>query len=259
MVVREFPAGMPWKGAEEKKQKQGINNARLAYVLHVHQLDYKRMKTLLAYMKEMDIWHKHWGNASFTIKLPDEKSPQGVKTKHIQMVQTHGSVQLSMGAGSIEGMINIDTLFILRLLPGADGKPHNPTTTSVREVFSLMEINKKKVWICLSTGSNWMSTGYFSSVVKDIKEHVAAFVLCPGAQVYWWLRRRGCITEDINQLIRQCFTLSQQQKVTKSKYLKDPGHAAVDQSNADDIINAAMTQGIYDLTLGLLDKESKFL
>jgi hypothetical protein len=60
---------------------------------------------------------------------------------------------------------------------------------------------------------------------------------------------------DINQLIRHCFTLSQQQKVTKSKYLKELGHAVVDQSNADDIINAATTQGIYDLTLGLLDKE----
>ncbi len=53
--------------------------------------------------------------------------------------------------------------------------------------------------------------------------------------------------------------MSQQQKVTKSKYLKDLGHAAVDQSDADDIINAAMTQGIYDLTLGLSDKERQVL
>ncbi len=104
-----------------------------------------------------------------------------------------------------------------------------------------------------------MSTGYFSSVVEDIKEHVVAFVLCPGAQVYWWLCRRGCVTEDINQLIRHCFKLSQQQKVTKSKYLKDLGHAAVDQSNAVNIINAATTQGIYDLTLGLSDKERQVL
>jgi hypothetical protein len=131
----------------------------------------------------------------------------------------HGSVQLSMEAALINGMIDVDTSFMLRLLPGADGKPRTMTTTLVREVFSLMEINEKKVWICLSMGSNGMSTCYFSSIVKDINEHVAAFVQCPGAQVYWWLRRRGCITEDINRLIRHCFTLSQQQKVTKSKYL----------------------------------------
>ncbi len=67
------------------------------------------------------------------------------------------------------------------------------------------------------------------------------------------------MAEDINRLIRHCFTLSQQQKVTKSKYLKDLGHAAVDQSNAVDIINAATTQGIYNLALGLSDKERQVL
>jgi hypothetical protein len=92
------------------------------------------------------------------------------------------------------------------------------------------------------------------SVVEDIKEHVAAFILCPGAQVYWWLCHRGCVTEDVNCLIRHCFTLSQQQKVTKSKYIKDMGRAMIDQDDADGIIHAATTQGIYDLTLGLSDK-----
>jgi hypothetical protein len=101
------------------------------------------MKTLLAYAKEMDLWHKHWGNTSFTIEQPEEKSLQGVKTKNIQIVQTHGLVQLSMGAAFIKGMININTSFTIRLLPEADGKPRTPTTTLVREVFSLMEIYEK--------------------------------------------------------------------------------------------------------------------
>ncbi len=33
----------------------------------------------------------------------------------------------------------------------------------------------------------------------------------------------------------------------------------IDQTNADDIINAATTQGINDLTLGLSDKEQRML
>ncbi len=140
------------------------------------------------------------------------------------MVQTHGLVQLSMGAASIEGMINVNTFFTFRLLPGADGKPRPPTQTSVREVFSLIQINEKKVWICLSTGTNGISNGNFSSIVEEIKEHVAAFVLCPGAQVYWWLCRRGCVTEDVNRMIRHCFSLSQQRKVTQS-----PGNSSTKQ------------------------------
>ncbi len=39
-VNREFLPGMPWEDAEEKKKKQGGNNARLAYVLQVQQPDY---------------------------------------------------------------------------------------------------------------------------------------------------------------------------------------------------------------------------
>ncbi len=76
-VVREFPAGMPWEGAEEKSKSKELTAPGWP-MFHVYQPDYERTKKLLAYAKEMDIWHKHWGNAAFTIKLPDEKSPQGV-------------------------------------------------------------------------------------------------------------------------------------------------------------------------------------
>ncbi len=47
--------------------------------------------------------------------------------------------------------------------------------------------------------------------------------------------------------------------MTKSNYIKDEGHAVIDQTNADNIINAATTQGIYDLTLGLSDKKRRVL
>jgi hypothetical protein len=40
-------------------------------------------------------------------------------------------------------------------------------------------------------------------------------------------------------------------------YAKDAGHAIIDQTDADDIVNAATTQGIYDLTLELSDKERR--
>ncbi len=39
-VTREYSPRMPWEDAEEKKKKQGGNNARLVYVLQVYQPDY---------------------------------------------------------------------------------------------------------------------------------------------------------------------------------------------------------------------------
>ncbi len=107
----------------------------------------------------------------------------------------------------LEGLIDADTNFTLCLLPDADGNSRPPMVKSIWEIFNIMEINDKKVWICMSTGSNGMSS-YFSSMAQEISEHVAAFIACLGAQVYWWLRHRGCITADINNLIMNCFILS---------------------------------------------------
>jgi hypothetical protein len=107
------------------------------------------------------------------------------------MVQTHGSVQLSLRAASISRVIDADSHFTLQLTPDMDGNPRAPTTTSLRETFQMMEVEGRKVWICMARGSNGNYTGYFSSVVTLISTHVTNFFACLGAQVYWWLRQRG--------------------------------------------------------------------
>jgi hypothetical protein len=121
----------------------------------------------------------------------------------------------------------------------------------------MMEVNSKKVWICMARGSNGKYTGYFSSVLELINAHVTNFVACPGAQVYWWLRQRGCLAEDVNQMVRHCFMLDQQQKITKSKYVSKKGYAILAKKDSDDIINAVAGEGIYDTSLGLSDKECR--
>ena len=104
------------------------------------------------------------------------------------MVQTHGPVQLSLGVASINGVIDVDSMFLLQLTLGSDGSPRVATQTSLREVFCMMEVKSRKVWICLSKGSTGKYTGYFSSMVESINDHVKNFVAYPRAQVYWWLR-----------------------------------------------------------------------
>jgi hypothetical protein len=104
------------------------------------------------------------------------------------MVQTHGSVQLGVGAATINGVINVDSKFTLGLTLGADGSPREATQMSLWEVFRMTEAKSRKVWICLAKGSNGKYTGYFSSIVEAINDHIRYFVACPGAQVYWWLR-----------------------------------------------------------------------
>ncbi len=58
-------------------------------------------------------------------------------------------------------------------------------------------------------------------------------------------------------MVRHCFTLDQQQKITKLKYITSKGCAVLDKSNSDDIINAAAEEGIFDTTLGLSERECR--
>ena len=104
---------MPWEDAEEKKKKQENNNAWLAYVLQVYQPDYEKISNLCRMAKQCKLWSKHWGNTAFTVEIPENDSQQGGKTQYIQMVQTHGLVQLSLGAVSINGVIDADSKFLL--------------------------------------------------------------------------------------------------------------------------------------------------
>ncbi len=186
--MKEFPPGMPWEDAEEKKKKQGSNNARLAYVFQVHQPDYERIRKLCQIAKQRKLWLHHWGNTAFTVPILENDSQQGEKTHYIQMVQTHGSVQLSLGTVSINRVVNAVLHFTLQLTPDVDGNPRAPTTTSLREIFRMMEVGGRKVWICMARGSKGNYIGYFSSMVMLISTHITNFVACPGAQVYWWLR-----------------------------------------------------------------------
>ncbi len=107
----------------------------------------------------------------------------------------------------------------------------------------------------MARGSKGNYTGYFLSVVTLISTHVTNFVACPGAQVYWWQRRRGCLAEDVNKLVCHCFMLDQQQKITKSKYVSEKGYTVPAEKDSDNIINAATGEGIYAMLLGLSDTE----
>jgi hypothetical protein len=58
-------------------------------------------------------------------------------------------------------------------------------------------------------------------------------------------------------MVRHCFTLDQQQTITKSKYVSAKGYAVLDKANSDNIINAVAGEGIYNTMLGLSDKEHR--
>jgi hypothetical protein len=95
---------------------------------------------LLAYAKDKSAWDNVWGKTTYTIKMPEGKDPIRVKNKYVQMVQSHGSIQLSMGATMIEGMLDVDTIFEICLLPDSEKKSRHLMKMTIKEIFSMMTL-----------------------------------------------------------------------------------------------------------------------
>jgi hypothetical protein len=114
-ITKEYPGGMPWEDqAEKKKKKQSLNNTRLAIVFHVHHPDKKRLEMLLDRDKYLNQWYEHWGGVAFTVEQPDFTTPEGVvKDRYVEMMQSHGTMQLSIGAATIPGIVMATRKFTL--------------------------------------------------------------------------------------------------------------------------------------------------
>jgi hypothetical protein len=124
-ITKEYPGGIPWEDQEEKKKKkQGSNSSRLAFIFHVHSPEEQRLAILLNCTKYLNLWHEPWGGVAFMVEQLGFTTPAGVKDRYIEIVQSHGAMQLSMGAATILGIVTATRKFTLCLTPDK-----NRTTT----------------------------------------------------------------------------------------------------------------------------------
>jgi hypothetical protein len=79
--------------------------------------------------------HEHWGVLAFTVEQPDFTTLARVKDIYIKMVQSHGAMQLSMGAATILGIVTATKKFMLCLTPDKNGQPRAPTKKSLMDIL----------------------------------------------------------------------------------------------------------------------------
>ena len=259
-ITKDYPYGMPWEQFEPGKKREP--NGRLSFCFQVLREDEKRLEALLSEAKDRELWSHMFGEAAFTIKMVppaaqgEEDKLAAVRQNYIRCVQTHGSVQLSMGSTVISGLINADKRFTLRRID-ENGKGIPAIKKSVSDVLRYEKLWGEKVWLCVSKGTEGTYTGYFLSVIGGIRSYIPNWSLCPAAQIFWFLLRKGCVKEDVVKMIKGCFSIAEQRKCTKSRFSKSQGFAVVMDESGKDIIQVAQKSKAYDTTLGLSDKEKR--
>ena len=259
-LIKMFPEGMPWEGGEAGGRREP--NGRMAFVIQTKRDDHKRMVNLLDKAKERELWLPHWGDTAYTVSMPtnkkeDEKMGPAELENYIGMVQAHGSVQLSYGAATLTGLYDAHKKFDLRLLPGSDNKPRPAIRKSVTDVLKSFEVNGMPLWLVISKSTRGIYTGYFSSVVTGHGAYVENFCLCPAANVFWFLLRKGIIKEDAVKMIKGSFTITEQQKCTNSVYSKSKGYAVIKAKGGRSILTATRNNDAFDMTRGLSKTEKE--
>ena len=58
------------------------------------------------------------------------------------------------------------------------------------------------------------------STDQEIRDHVPKIMNSIAAQIYYWLLKRGCTKEGIQNNCRYCFAHKQNRSIIRSKYSK---------------------------------------
>ena len=117
------------------------------------------------------------------IPIKEKDKDTGLATKrasYIGMIQTQGSVQLSMGSASIDGLIHFFKKFTLRR-ENEDGTKAPTIKKSVQGVMRYATSDGDN--ICLAAIPRYRGgvTGYFSCVLPKIKPYIKQWTRFPAA------------------------------------------------------------------------------
>ena len=94
---------------------------------------------------------------------------------------------------------------------------------------------------------------FFSNVIQDIETYVDNWMMCPAANLYWFLIRKGCDEDDVSKMLQICFSPDEVAKINKVSYngplavLKEKYHL--------DMTDVVKNSRLFDMDRGLSKEE----
>ena len=67
----------------------------------------------------------------------------------------------------------------------------------------------KSIWEC----GDRSVLPYCSNVIKDIEIYVENWMICPPANIHWFLIKKGCGEDDVNCMLAKCFSPDKMVKI----------------------------------------------
>ena len=113
-------------------------------------------------------------------------------------------MMLSLGQAQIPGLRNVNQVHHLKQVD-KKGKVR-VVKKSMASILDYLRWDDERVF-----QSSWvMEDGtmivLFSNVIKDTKAYVTNWMMCPAANIHWFLGKRGCDEEDAIKVLEKCFS-----------------------------------------------------
>ena len=159
-----------------------------------------------------------------------------------------------MGSANINGLIHFNKEFTLRRTN--EDRTRAPTIKkSVQGVMRYQTLDGDNIWLAAIPRREGGVTGYFTSMLPEIKSYIGQWTQCPTAQIYWFFLQKGCNYDDASVMIKGCFSIDEQMKLSMLRWIKSLQIVVVDAGVGMDISIMATNNRAYDTNLGLSDKE----
>ena len=244
---------MPWEPKVE-----GVlttPNGRLALCFQVSKEVSPRLEALLEEAKERELWKYIFGSTAFTVKMiptqraMEDRNLRSRRPKYVQMVQTHGSIMLSLGL-VCPGLINFGKRCVLRRVYNEENN-FPAITKSTQDIIRYARFDGKKVWILSIPGSSGAVTAYFFTGIDGLEKHIQNWILCPPTQIFWFSTRKGYSREDLKIVVKSYFAISKWRKTASSRFSKKQGCVIVTGGKGSYILNVVDKSKAYHTHLGI--------
>ena len=218
--MKRFPTGMPWvplKGDEERP-----NNGRLAFVMLLKEDQVQRMRQIAREISDTSGLTKFAGRNAWMMEMQsnhkanDSMEVKRIKEKTIESVKSHGSMMLSLGQARIPGLYNVNKVHLIKQV-NKKGEV-KILKKSIASILDYLKWEDERVFQSVWEMEDGSVMAFFSNVIPDIETYVDNWMMCPAANIHWFLIKKGCDEGDVTEMLGKCFSPDELAKINRVSY-----------------------------------------